>query len=110
MCTNCRARSSTLSIRSIHLPIISQNYLIGGRSVDLAGQGSALQAVRQFRGIRVVYGLAFFYCKESRVLQKERQQNSSQYAVDVLLCCKCASIDDQRHPNVKRNCIPDYNF
>ncbi|GFU63563.1 hypothetical protein TNCV_4256041 [Trichonephila clavipes] len=29
--------------------------------------------------------------------------------MDVPLCCKCASIDDQRGPAVKRNGTPDHN-
>ncbi|GFW67435.1 hypothetical protein TNCV_3391061 [Trichonephila clavipes] len=45
----------------------------------------------------------------ARVLQKERLQNSSQNVVDVQLCCKCASNDDQRSPAVKRNGTLDHN-
>ncbi|GFV20985.1 hypothetical protein TNCV_2280291 [Trichonephila clavipes] len=45
----------------------------------------------------------------TKVLQKKQKQNSSQNVVDVPLCCKCASNNNQRGLAVKRNGTLDHN-
>ncbi|GFX74291.1 hypothetical protein TNCV_3452391 [Trichonephila clavipes] len=61
-----------------------------------------INTVRMYSGIILLE-------KKARVLQNERYQKYFQNVVDVLLCFKCASNDDERGPAVRRNGIPDHN-
>ncbi|GFY24024.1 peptidyl-glycine alpha-amidating monooxygenase A [Trichonephila clavipes] len=46
-------------------------------------------------------------CLTSWYYKKEQYQN--QNVIDLLLCCKCASNDDQKGPTIERNGTPDHN-
>ena len=108
--SNCRTRSLTFRARCNHLPIISQTCSIGERSGYLAGQGRVWQACRQFIATRAICGLALSCWKTSpEHCKRDGNKTSLRMVVDVPLCSKSTSNDDQRVPAVKGNDTPDHN-